>query len=62
LRAIADFVKRTTIAELDQMPNHYVHTLYHQLWLKTEYDKKHPKEAEEKAMGNVLAEGLSDLT
>ena len=43
------------------MPNHYVHTLYYQLYLKTEYDKKHPKEAEQKAMGEVLGEGLSDL-
>ena len=43
------------------MPNHYVHTLYYQLYLKTEYDKKHPKEAEQRAMGEVLSDGLGDL-
>lgn len=57
LRAVADFVKRTTIGELDNMPNRYVHSLYYELYKKTEYDKAHPKEAEAAAMG----EGLSEL-
>lgn len=61
LRAIADFVKRTTIAELDQMPYRYINALYYQLYQKIEYDKAHPKEAEEEAMGNALGEGLEDL-
>ena len=61
LRAVADFVKRTTIGELDNMPNRYVHSLYYELYKKTEYDKAHPKEAEAQAMGNALGDGLSDL-
>ena len=61
LRAVADFVKRTTIGELDKMPNRYVHTLYYEVYKKTEYDKAHPKEAEERQMGEALGEGLSDL-
>ena len=61
MRAIADYVKRTTIGELDKMPNRYVHTLYYQLYKKAEYDKAHPKEAEASAMSDALGEGLSDL-
>ena len=61
LRAVADFVRKTTIMELDQMPFRYLNTLYYQLYQKSEYDKAHPKEAEESAMSNVLGEGLEDL-
>ena len=43
------------------MPNRYVHTLYYEVYKKTEYDKAHPKEAEERQMGEALGEGLSDL-
>ena len=53
---MADFVKRTPIGELDNMPNRYVHTLYYELYKKTEYDKAHPKEAEAEAMGNAFSE------
>ena len=43
------------------MPNRYVHTLYYELYKKTEYDKAHPEEAKASSMGDVLGEGLSDL-
>ena len=56
LRAIADFVKRTTIAELDNMPYRYIQSLYYELYKKNEYDKAHPKEAEASAMGEALSE------
>ena len=56
LKAIADFVKRTTIAELDNMPYRYVNALYHELYLKNEYDKAHPEEARAEAMGEALSE------
>ena len=39
------------------MPNRYVHALYYEVYKKVEYDKAHPKEAQDSA----LAEGLSDL-
>ena len=56
LKTVADFVKRTTIAELDQMPYRYVHALYYEMYKKNEYDKAHPKEAEASAMGEALSE------
>lgn len=43
------------------MPNRYVHSLYYSLYKKSEWDKAHPKEAQEEAMGNALGEGLEDL-
>lgn len=39
------------------MPNRYVHALYYELYKKAQYDKEHPKEAE----NDALAEGLSEL-
>lgn len=38
------------------MPNRYLHTLYYQMYQKTEYDKAHPKEAEAEAMGNAFGD------
>lgn len=57
LRSVADLVRKTTIGELDQMPNRYVHALYYEVYKRAEYEKDHPKEAESRA----FAEGMSDL-
>lgn len=56
LKAVADFVKRATITELDNMPYRYVNAFYHEMYLKNEYDKAHPEEAKAEAMGEALSE------
>jgi len=52
---VADYVKHTTIGELHSgLPNYIVHSYYKEWYLQLMYDKKHPKEAEQRAMGEAL--------
>lgn len=55
MKLVADYAKHTTIGELHMLPNFIVHTLYHEWYLQLMYDKAHPKEAEQRAMGEALS-------
>lgn len=39
------------------MPNRYVHSMYYDVYKQAIYDQAHPKEAQDRALG----EGLSEL-
>lgn len=56
---IAGVARKTTIGELLVMPYRYLHSLYYLLYQRQEYDRKHPKEAEQRMQGEALQEALS---
>ena len=56
MKLVADYTKHTTIGELHKLPNYIVHTLWYMWYGQLMYDKKHPKEAEGRAMGEALSQ------
>ena len=58
LKRVADYIKKTSIAELDQMPNRYIHAMYYMAYQQNVWDREHPKEAEQRMMGEALSGAL----
>ena len=54
----ADFVKRISIGELNNFPNRFIHSYWKRAFEQMKYDELHPKEAEQRHMGEALAETL----
>lgn len=55
LKVVADFLKgRSTIGELDQMPNRISHTFYYRNYLHILEMERNPKMAEAEGMANSL--------
>lgn len=52
---VADYFKRVTIGELMNMPNRYIHAMWKPSYEQVLYDKMHPKEAEQRQMGEALS-------
>ena len=55
----ADFNKRTTIGELNNLPNRYIHAMWKPAYEQYIYDKLHPKEAEKRKTNEALANALT---
>ena len=58
LKVVAEYVKKTTIGELDQLPNRLIHTYYYLNYKQMLYDEKHPEEAKNRATAEILSGGL----